>query len=481
MGNIARLVLALSALMLMIAFIQVPVHRFSAQGGGVLLWSVPDQVFDIAVSDDGSVVAAAVQDSEGYKVKVFAASGEMLWEWGTGSYRPTAVALSGSGSQLAVALYRSTGSRVHFFDDVKGEHGMPLHLWWSANLYGPIGPNALAISRDGNHVLAVGTGPNVFYWNDTRSLAGPDIASTWHDYEAPWQLEYAAISDDGGVVLAAAYNADTHEACAYYYLDSTSSTGPRPYSIALFMGNSRLAGAALSGSGNVFVLGVNPLTGGGKLYYFVYNTSCPSIHLAYWEMSFDSPLAAVDLSHDEEVIVAATNTSAGTPGSITIIRGMRDEVTCIGTAPGAAIYISPHTSSEEPSPSAVIMEYSGASSHTTHGFTYVSIDNSGSVVAAGTGDMVFAVRGSDASLLWTYSGEYPLVSMIVEVTGSGEYIASGGAVFDSLYFFSVHERPVGGRLAFQGPAAKDHILLAAATMMIIASMAMLVSRRLKNH
>jgi WD40 repeat protein len=463
-------ILVFSALALMLASL-AGMFSSRAHAGVTPIWSVPDQAYDIAISRDGGIVAAVVSDSEGYKLKVFDRNG-MLWENGMGSYRPTAVAVSGSGNQVVVAGFSGSDSRIYFWDNAKMVSGTPSKIWQSIDLGGSIGPDALAITPDGNHVVAVGTGPNIFYWNNTRSLSGTDVGPTWYDSEAPWNLEYAAISDDGDVVLAAGQFSNT--AKIYYYRNSASSSGSRSPLLAISYTGATLAGVAMSGTGDYFVAGFNNIGGSGVLYYFAYNHSCPA-KMEYWQIALSDLVADVDLSHDGRAIAVATNTSTGGPASIMIITGMLGETTCLGPA-ATSVDLEREAGISAP---ATIVEYTGASAYTTHGFTEVSIDDAGTIVVAGTGDAVFAIRTSDGSLLWSYSGEYPLVSMLVEVSGNGQYAVSGGATVDSVYFFSAMGRPVGGRMIPQTETT-SRVLLAVSSLVALAVATMLVKNILES-
>lgn len=107
--------------------------------GGKLLWSLNagdgNPVFKVAISSDGSVVAA---DGESSVMYIDAATQEVLWSEGTDGY--TGVAMSADGS--LVVMPSQLGSIAAF--NAQGA------LLWSSPIVGS--DDNIAISSDGSHV-----------------------------------------------------------------------------------------------------------------------------------------------------------------------------------------------------------------------------------------------------------------------------------------------------------------------------------------
>ena len=452
--GILLLVIALSA-------VTILGMNASTQQPTTLIWSIPDHARDIAVSDSGGVIAVASYDpvAAGDFVKIFNSNGNMLWSWQPPpGYTVTAIDISGSGSEVAAAIYDSTtgDSRILFWKNARNLRGTPEPNWNSTNLYGPIGMHALALSDDGNHLVAVGTGPNIFYWNNTKSMSGGDQAETWGDAQFPWNLEYVSISNDGDELVASGVGSylRTQVINVYYYRNSTHSI-PALSTITIYGVDGlpvELGGTSLSGDGDHFVVGAyTPSLGSSIIYYYQYDPQCESL-ISFWAYPVEGEVVDVDINWDGSIVVAAiNNATTSQPLSVLVIDATNIGTECILVG-GAGIrgndLLQAGIDSE-----ANILEFTEASSYTTYGFTDVAVDDSGSIVAAGTGDYVFSIDASAASLIWSYGGEYPLVSSIVEVSGEGNYIVSGGAAIDSIYFFlSTPPSSVGGVLV-----EPDHI------------------------
>lgn len=142
-------------------------------------WSTPDHVYDLAVSADGSLVAAATHGG----LKVYDASGGILWSWSPQNVQVKAVDVSDDGNVVVATAFNSTSEeyRLFFWKNAKTLSGTPQPDWRSKWLAGIVEDEteALAVSSDGNQVVVVGTGEDVYYWNNTLSLSGFDVEWTW--------------------------------------------------------------------------------------------------------------------------------------------------------------------------------------------------------------------------------------------------------------------------------------------------------------
>ena len=428
----------------------ITVYALALSAGGAAskepLWVLEEPVVDVAISADGSTVAIATSSS----VKVYSIHGTMLWSWSPPStFHPTAVDVSDDGNAVAAAIYSSSALEgyVVFWGNAKGLSGSPDPAWNSTNLYGPIGVDALAVSGDGNHVVAVGTGPNIFYWNNTLSLSGPYVATTW-EYAVGPSLEHVDISYDGSVVVTGGYRGPLPPGYVdiYLYKDATTLSGwVGPTKTWSFAGYGALRGVALSKQGEYLAIAAHTTTVGFLISMI--NTVSEEI---LW--NYTSPgnfVADVDLSSDGGTAVAATFVGGGSPENILVFRNAN----------------SPRGALAEPD-----MTIYGFDTYTWRDFTDIAISGDGRVAVAGTGDIVFAADLSTGDIMWYYNGTYPSVSQVVDISEDGKFAVTGGGAVDSAYIFRVPPAAtVGGELEFaQTPSRDSRTLLALTTIMLAA-------------
>lgn len=462
-----------------------------SQQSPTLLWSVPDHAADLSISGDGNTIATAVYDpvAGGWYVKLFDSQGNVIWSWeAPPGYYLTAIDISSSGDEVAAAVYNplSPDSRILFWGNTRSLSGSPEPAWNSSNLWGEIGAHALAVSGNGDQVLAVGTGPNVFYWNNAKSRSGGDMLPDWSDFQSPWNLEYAYLSDDGDEVLAAGYYIGGRNSYVdiYYYRNSTMATGFNDDMYVMEFLGATLEGAALSPDGDYFAVSIDDLEAGGIIVLMAFDPGCPS-NLSIWSYPLGPDLVAADIalsSGGSTLVAAVNNKTTGAPYAVMIFRGIDGLLECqlleLGSISVNEILQVNGAPIVEP------LMFTGASGYTTYPFIDVAVDYAGNIVAAGTGDYVFAIRGSDASLLWAYGGDYPLVSSVVAVAGDGSYIVSGGIATDSIYFFLSTPPTIGGQLLLpsNGEEASYTILFIAATVITVTAVGatILMLRRSKQ-
>ncbi|MBS7653415.1 PQQ-binding-like beta-propeller repeat protein, partial [Candidatus Bathyarchaeota archaeon] len=378
-------------------------------------WNTSDEVFDLAVCADGSLVAAAT--SEG--LKVFNASGSLLWSWSETDVDVTSVDVSDDGNAVAAAIHNSTiqpGTyHLLFWKGAKTLSGVnPQPDWSSENLGGWIGPDALAISGDGDQVVVVGTGPNVYYWNGSLQLTGEGKAPTWKD-SLGGSLEHVDISDDGDIIAILGWDG-TEDSSAYVYKDCKMRTGHQwfHYNLTYTFLNSYGHDMALSDSGLYLVVGMEAFIQHISNVYF-FNTSMSDSWSPQWICELDENVTkAVDISSDGNTVVAVTNIYAASPSRLLIFRD---------------------SASKSGSVTSADAEFTMAGDYTENDYSDVSMDGSGSIAAGGTGDYVFAVNATTGEPLWYYNGTWPLVSMFVRVSEDGSALVSAGSVIDSLYYF----------------------------------------------
>ncbi|MDI9644614.1 MAG: hypothetical protein QFX35_05285 [Candidatus Verstraetearchaeota archaeon] len=415
-------------------------------------WSQEDEVWDVAVSADGSVVVVSVFD----ELIVYDSSGNILWTWSDEDYTVTAVDISDDGNVVVAAILiwwywieiepQGTESLRVANSDFSGtqeDDGMPFSVllywknaknltdtpdpdWSSEELWGPISQEALAVSSNGDQVVVVGTGPNVFYWNGALSRSGVDEQTTWND-NLGYQLEHVKISDDGDTVAILGYTWGFDDANAYVYKNCTSRTGvlSTDFNLTYFFNLTNLdyfwdiddwisRYLAMSDDGNYVVIGLEDM-----IYFFSTDSSDGWNPLWTCQLGDDEWVAGVDISEDGNTVVAVTNTFEESPTSLSIFHGATSK-----TDPVTPNY-----------------EFTGAEFYTDEDYFDVSLDNAGELAVAGTGDYLFAVNATNGEPLWYYNGSWPDVSMMVRVSEDGNAVVSAGSEMDTLYYFSLEEEP----------------------------------------
>ncbi len=147
------------------------------------LWHVSGEAADITISDGGSLIAIATYNG----ILVYNNNGDLLWSWSEGVegyYSSVDVSDNGNIVAASVRTYdeEETQYLILYWKNAKNLSGEPEPTWSSVDLYDEIEEEALATSSGGKSVLAVGTGPNVFYWNQSLANTGSDNTPTWYDY-----------------------------------------------------------------------------------------------------------------------------------------------------------------------------------------------------------------------------------------------------------------------------------------------------------
>ncbi len=204
---------------LMFAFVLVALMISAAYAPSVLptlLWSDPTGAIDIALSANGQYVAAIVTD----QVRFYGRSSSTpIW---TGLIQDSllGVAISADGNSVAASGFGG----VYFWANARSLTGSTNPATWTSGvLGGPISRKCLAISGDGNYVLAGGTGPNVFYWAGAKTKSGTNTPTTWRTFVGG-QVEAVDISSDGNYV-AVAYNVAVGVNSVAYWKGATTLSG----------------------------------------------------------------------------------------------------------------------------------------------------------------------------------------------------------------------------------------------------------------
>jgi hypothetical protein len=395
-------------------------------------WSTPDEVTDLAVSADGSLIAAATLEG----IKVYDATGSLLWSWSQDNCDLRAVRVSDDGNVVVAALENTTSKTSHllYWKNAKTLRGHPQPIWGSENLGNLwIRHKLLDVSSDGNQVVVIADRRKVFYWNNALTLSGFNKPATWTDDPLD-SLENVDISDDGDITIIIGvfttydneiYH-DHYSVVVYKGCKSRTGIQGKNYDLRFdFDGIDYYSGRiALSDNGKYLVASLG-MADRYCIYFF--NTSMVGDWAPQWsyELNGNEQVEALDISSDGNTIVAVTNELDGlSPCDLLIFQAAASKMGDVSSAD---------------------YEFTLASHYTHRDYDDVSVDGAGRLAAAGTGDYLFAVNATTGEPLWLYNGTYTRVSMFVRVSEDGRVVASAGYEVDSLYYFTVYApMPVGG-------------------------------------
>ena len=170
-----------------------------------LLWSDPTvETVDIKLSRDGNyVVVASFQIGDGFggQVRFYSrSSGTPLWTWSSGTF--FSVAISEHGDYVAASGLVDGTPVVVYWKNARAPTVTPRPPdWTSNNLFGVIERRNLALSDDGNFMVACGTGSNVYYWAGMNGRSDSEKSTTW-SWGARGFVLAVDISGDGNYVAA---------------------------------------------------------------------------------------------------------------------------------------------------------------------------------------------------------------------------------------------------------------------------------------
>jgi WD40 repeat protein len=212
--------------------------RFYGRSGPVPLWTYPGAIgpdfTSVAISADGSYVAASALGQVYFWANAKSLTGNPLPTWTSaglgGPIQPRCLAISDDGNYVAAC---GTGPNVFYWAGATSRSTTSETTTWDYMFVGGL-VEAIAISDDGNHVAAVGLignpsdGPDgvVGYWNNANSLTGHPQSPTWTGTELHDPLVDVAISNDGNYVVAAGAGVGSFPvSTVYYWAGATSRTG----------------------------------------------------------------------------------------------------------------------------------------------------------------------------------------------------------------------------------------------------------------
>ena len=142
------------------------------------LWSLPMEVWDLAVSKDGNYIAVV----NGSFLCYFEVDNlNPLWWFEQASESDLiSVAISADGKYVVAGT--DDGYIAYFADAQTLTGNVADATWWSIDLGGPVEPGTLDISDNGEYVVVGGTGANLYYFADCTSRTGINQDCTWCYY-----------------------------------------------------------------------------------------------------------------------------------------------------------------------------------------------------------------------------------------------------------------------------------------------------------
>ncbi len=192
----------------------------------------------VAISADGSYLAAGGGLGQVlFWANAKSLTGNPAPTWTTGSLggpiQHRCLAISDDGNYVAAC---GTGPNVFYWAGATSRTTTSETTTWDYMFVGGL-VEAIAISDDGNHVAAAGVLTNLGvegvlgYWNNARLLTGhqsgqsPGQSPTWKGQESNDPLVDVAISNDGNYVVAAGAGAGAFSvSTVYYWAGATSRT-----------------------------------------------------------------------------------------------------------------------------------------------------------------------------------------------------------------------------------------------------------------
>ncbi len=446
------------------------------------LWSMPDPVADLAVSGDGGIVVI----SNYTHVKVFDGSGNLLWSFRLNpGIEVTAVDVSRDGNAVVAAFYDGSLSYLLFWRNAASLSGSPPPTWFFEGPHAFVDMNSLAISGNGNHVVAAfynGTHSGLAYWNNTLALEDL-VGPTWYTDLWDGQLKYVDISFNGlSVLVAALTSTPTPSAFLFYIGNVIPLSGLILLSSLFYVGigvgpSVDVIDMALSDNGRYAVVSYYNSLEGYSVYYYDF-TWAPSYR--YWETEFGlKGVNGVDISSDGSIVVATV--TSGYPVMYASYSHVKPDYRLMDD-----FYFGPSNISfyhVDPGFANGSMIWPDVNVSVDDWLGRVSVSGDGSLAVAGNVFTIFSNGSSvyaasdDGGLLWYNTSSTP-ISDHVRVSYDGRVAVTGGSDFDSLYYFQTGGPSiVGGEAHINVPNRISGVAVTAMMFIAIAAGVYLIARR----
>jgi len=267
-----------------------------------LLWSDPTvETVDIKLSRDGNyVVVASFQIGDGFggQVRFYSrSSGTPLWTWSSGTF--FSVAISEHGDYVAASGLVDGTRVVVYWKNARAPTVTPRPPdWTSNNLFGVIERRNLALSDDGNFMVACGTGSNVYYWAGMNGRSDSEKSATW-SWGARGAVLAVDISGDGDYVAAGT------SAPSVAYWKNARSLGPGNVNPnwESTSPDHAVIDVAVSDDGDYVAAASGPLVD-LSVHYWAGAKSLAGDPPNTWYYGADVPFTSVDMSCDGDSVIA---------------------------------------------------------------------------------------------------------------------------------------------------------------------------------
>ncbi|MEM3458696.1 MAG: hypothetical protein QXN36_03610 [Candidatus Bathyarchaeia archaeon] len=260
-----------------------------------LLWTNPMQVHDVAVSANGNYLAAVNNTGLHY---FDADSPNPIW-----SYQPEAgtllsVAISADGDYVVAG---DTNGYLHYFNQSTHRTGSQTTPTWTSMGMGP-GPvekGTLDMSANGNYTVVGGTGISIWYYAGCIARTGPDQTPTWTRMAGVSDYRTVHISPNGKYVAGG--GASYEGGFVIFFKDADTLEGnPSPTWMAQTQLTSTIMELALSDDGYaVAAIDSGPIP--STLYYWANATNLTGDPEATW--TNPNAFSCVDTNGNGETVV----------------------------------------------------------------------------------------------------------------------------------------------------------------------------------
>lgn len=423
-------------------------------GAGVLLWtsryngpsSSQDFAKALAVDAGGNVYVTGSSDSRplgydtgpnyDYVTIKYSGTGVLLWAKRyngpvNGHDDPYAVAVDGSGNVFVTGSSDGSGGQYSYATIAYSGAGVPL---WTNRFKGSASSYdaAFAVAADaGGNVFVTGNSGSGGTWDyATIAYSGAGVPLWTNRYDGPAngydQATALAVNTSGNVFVTGS----SPDSDGYYHYATIAYSGA---GVALWTnrysgtasGHDRTTGLAVDGSGNVFVSGSSPGSGGDSDYATI---AYSGAGMALWtnryndgrvETSDTANALAVDSSGN--VFVTGNSASAGSGANATIAYSKSGVPLWTKEAGGTAIAVDGSGKVFVTGSATIAYSSAGLPLWTNNtGGAAIATDASGRVFVTGSATIAYSATGDP---LWTnhFNGE----ARAIAVDGSGNVFATG--------------------------------------------------------
>jgi hypothetical protein len=361
-------------------------------------------VYDVAVSTDGKYIAAV--NETGLYYFEWNISTPKWWYSGTTFL---SVAISGEGEYVVAG---DDSGYLSYFNNSRATTGeRSAATWTSQYLHGSVERGTLDMSYDGEYVVVGGTGITLYYFAECTTRSGTDESPTWSKVFGVNDFSAVKISPNGEYVAAGGRNSSVYGFVVFYKDATTASGSYDPLWVCWSYISALIIDLAVSDDGYSIVavdVAFEAPEGPETLYYWADATNLSGDPEPTWIRNWS--FSCVDMSYNGDEVIAGTGPYG--PCGLHFWAGARE-----------------------------LSSYDQAENWTSlYGeiVSDVAISDNGGLIAA-------SIRAPD----WSNSTAYffksdgtmiaefdlPQLSPLVSMSGDGIITAVAGPGYDSLYVF----------------------------------------------